>query len=86
MAQQQAYQDYYAQHGIWGAYASFVVGKQQCGGGFVLGDVTPPKNNIYLGYQDSEELPVLFPWVSEVNPTDGSTAYTAKKAQEEAVV
>ena len=82
MSVKPTYQDYYAQHGIWGAYASFVLGKQDKGGGFCLSHVTPPNHNIYIGYRYGNKLASLFPFISDSHPVNGSTAYTAKKSEE----
>lgn len=82
MSVKSTYQDYYAQHGIWGAYASFVLGKQDKGGGFALSHVTPPSNNLYIGYSSGNTLATLLPWISDARPVNGSTAFTAKKAEE----
>jgi len=67
---------------MWGAYASFSLGKINRGGGFTLGDVRNNNHNLYIGYKDSSSHGYLFPWLGDCNPVNGSTAYTAKKAEE----
>ncbi len=79
MTDQPAYQDYYSQHGIWGAYASFVLGKQGKGGGFCLAGVKPPAHQLYIGYALEGQRGLLLPFMSEQEHFDGSTAFTAKK-------
>lgn len=84
MTDQPAYQDYYSQHGIWGAYASFVLGKQGKGGGFCLAGVKPPAHHLYIGYAQDGQPGKLLPFMSEGEHFDGSTAFTAKKEAGEA--
>ncbi|AEC01950.1 glycoside hydrolase family 52 protein [Parasphaerochaeta coccoides] len=73
--QQKNAKDHYAQHGMWGAYSSFVIGRANNGGGFVTGDVQPPGRNVYMGYKLGNEEPVLLPFVTERNEGLDSTAY-----------
>ena len=39
--------DYYSLHGIWGAYASLVLGRIGHAAGVVVGDVRPPETGLY---------------------------------------
>ncbi|WP_026883298.1 glycoside hydrolase family 52 protein [Clostridium akagii] len=52
---------FYAHHSSFGAFSSFMLGKIGKGGGFVLNDVRPPKNNVYIGYKQ-EKMIRLFPF------------------------
>ena len=74
------YTDYYAQHGIWGAFASFSLGKHGRGGGFSIGDVKIPAHNLYVGYACGKEPANIMPWMDSDAHYDGSTAFTAKRA------
>lgn len=74
--------DYYAQHGIWGAFASFSLGKYGRGGGFSIGDVKIPAHNLYVGYANGKGQPTVMPWLDVDAHYDGSTAFTAKRAAE----
>ena len=42
---------FHAHHSPWGAYSSFILGRLGKGGGFVLNDVKPPGNDVYVGFQ-----------------------------------
>ena len=81
MAENIHWNDYYAQHGIWGAYASFALGKIGKGAGVVIGDVQPPDRALYIGYQSDNEKPCLLPFVGDARRGPGSTAYTAKEEE-----
>lgn len=70
--------DYYTQHGMWGAYASLVLGKRNEGAGFVLGDVKPPQTGMYVGYRVASCPPCLFPFLGTEQAGLGSSAYTGK--------
>jgi hypothetical protein len=50
---------FYAHHSAFGAFSSFMLGKIGQGGGFVLSDVRPPKNNVYIGYKQENEIKLL---------------------------
>jgi hypothetical protein len=50
---------FYAHHSAFGAFASFMMGKIGQGGGFVLSDVRPPENNIYIGYKQDGAIKFL---------------------------
>ncbi|MDT8715945.1 xylan 1,4-beta-xylosidase [Clostridium sp. 19966] len=50
---------FYAHHSAFGAFSSFMVGKLGMGGGFVLSDVKPPKNNIYIGYKQENSIKLM---------------------------
>jgi len=47
-------------HSAFGAYSSFILGKIGKGGGFVLNNVKPVENNIYIGYKrEGQDLSIL---------------------------
>jgi hypothetical protein len=50
---------FYAHHSAFGAFSSFMLGKIGKGGGFVLNDVRPPQNNVYIGYKQEEMIKLL---------------------------
>lgn len=50
---------FYAHHSAFGAFSSFMLGKIDMGGGFVLNDVRPPENNVYIGYKQEESIKLL---------------------------
>lgn len=50
---------FYAHHSAFGAFSSFMLGKIGMGGGFVLSDVRPPENNIYIGYKQEGNIKLL---------------------------
>lgn len=70
--------DYYTQHGLWGAYASLVLGKRDGGAGFVLGDVQPPAEGMSVGYRSGAGIPMLLPFLGNRLLGEGSSAYTGK--------
>jgi hypothetical protein len=67
--------DYYSQHGIWGAYASLVLGRIGRGAGVVIGDVRPPKSGLFAGYKAGGEEPRLLPFSSGLRLGLGAAAY-----------
>jgi hypothetical protein len=50
---------FYAHHSAFGAFSSFMLGKIGQGGGFVLSDVRPPQNNVYIGYKQEGSIKLL---------------------------
>ena len=56
--------DYYSLHGIWGAYASFVLGRIERGAGVVVGDVRPPERGLFVGYRVGAGETYLLPFSS----------------------
>lgn len=50
---------FYAHHSAFGAFSSFVLGKLGKGGGFILNDVRPPQNNVYIGYKQEGIIKLL---------------------------
>jgi len=56
--------DYYSLHGIWGAYASFVLGRIGRGAGVVVGDVRPPEKGLFVGYRAGTGETCLLPFSS----------------------
>lgn len=56
---------FYAHHSAFGAFSSFILGKIGQGGGFVLSDVRPPENDIYIGYKQNGIIS-LMPFVNSV--------------------
>ncbi|WP_163193459.1 glycoside hydrolase family 52 protein [Clostridium thermarum] len=50
---------FYAHHSAFGAFSSFILGKIGSGGGFVLSDVRPPENNVYIGYKQEGHIRLL---------------------------
>ncbi|WP_234124665.1 glycoside hydrolase family 52 protein [Clostridium hydrogenum] len=50
---------FYEHHSAFGAFSSFILGKFGMGGGFVLNDVKPPNNNIYIGYKKDSTIKIL---------------------------
>jgi len=67
--------DYYSLHGIWGAYASLVLGRIGHAAGVVVGDVRPPETGLYIGYRVGQEEPHLLPFSSGRKYGLGSAAY-----------
>ena len=67
--------DYYSLHGIWGAYASFVLGRMERGAGVVVGNVRPPERGLFVGYRVGHEEPHLLPFSSGRKYGLGSAAY-----------
>ncbi len=67
--------DYYSLHGIWGAYACFVLGRIGRGAGVVVGNVQPPRRGIFVGYRYGREIPRLFPFCPNVKVGCGVEAY-----------
>ena len=68
--------DYYSLHGIWGAYASLVLGRIGHAAGVVVGDVRPPETGLYIGYRVGQEEPHLLPFSSGRKFGLGSAAYS----------
>jgi hypothetical protein len=54
--------NYYSLHGIWGAYASLVLGKIGEGAGIAVGNVQPPMRSLFVGYCYGTEKPLLLPF------------------------
>lgn len=50
---------FYAHHSALGAFSSFILGKAGKGGGFILNDVRPPQNNVYIGYKQEDIIKLL---------------------------
>lgn len=50
---------FYTHHSAFGAFSSFMLGKIGQGGGFVLCDVRPPQENVYIGYKQSGNIKLL---------------------------
>lgn len=67
--------DYYSLHGIWGAYASLVLGRIGKGAGVVVGNVQPPSRSLFIGYQLGNESPRLFPFCPDTRVGLDATAY-----------
>ncbi|MCX7027752.1 MAG: xylan 1,4-beta-xylosidase [Spirochaetes bacterium] len=67
--------DFYSQHGIWGAYASLVLGRVGRGAGVVIGDVRPPETGLFVGYRAGGEEPRLLPFSSDRRFGLGAAAY-----------
>lgn len=69
--------DYYSLHGIWGAYASFALGRVDRGAGVAVGDVQPPDRGLFVGYKAGSGEPRLLPFVSKQYKPTGASAYEA---------
>jgi len=69
--------DYYSLHGIWGAYASLVLGRIGKGAGVVVGDVRPPDRGLFVGYRIGNDEPRLLPFASGKDIAAGASAYHA---------
>ena len=67
--------DYYSLHGIWGAYASFVLGRIGRGAGVVVGDVRPPETGLFVGYRVGTGETYLLPFSSGRKYGLGVAAY-----------
>jgi len=52
-------------HSSWGSYASFILGKENRGGGFALSQVQSPEQNVYFGYQRGTDPIRMFPFLTE---------------------
>ncbi len=76
--------DFYSLHGIWGAYASLVLGRLGRGAGVVVGDVQPPKRALFAGYRRGSEKAVLFPFAPDVKVGRGVEAYVGEQAHADA--
>lgn len=50
---------FYAHHSAFGAFSSFMMGKVGKGGGFVLSDVKPPQNNLFIGFKEKGVVKLL---------------------------
>lgn len=50
---------FYVHHSAFGAFSSFMLGKVGKGGGFVLSDVRPPENNVFIGYKQEGRIKLL---------------------------
>jgi hypothetical protein len=61
---------FYTHHSAFGAFSSFMLGKVGKGGGFVLNDVRPPQNNVYIGYKQ-EGVIRLLPFCTINNNAEG---------------
>jgi hypothetical protein len=68
-------QDYYSLHGIWGAYASLVLGRFGRGAGVVVGDVRPPRGGLFVGYRVGQGEPRLLPFSAGASFGLGASAY-----------
>ncbi len=67
--------DYYSQHGMWGAYASLVLGRVGRGAGVVIGDVRPPRSGLFVGYRIGRGEPRLLPFSAGMRFGLGASAY-----------
>jgi xylan 1,4-beta-xylosidase len=67
--------DYYSQHGIWGAYASLVLGRMGKGAGIVVGDVRPPRTGLFIGYRTGRDVPRILPFGTGTSYGLGAAAY-----------
>jgi hypothetical protein len=67
--------DYYSLHGIWGAYASLVLGRLGRGAGVVLGGVKPPRTSLFVGYRVGRGEPKLLPFDTGASIGLGASAY-----------
>jgi hypothetical protein len=74
--------DYYSLHGIWGAYASLVLGRIGRGAGVVVGDVRPPETGLFVGYRVGREEPHLLPFSSGRKYGLGAAAYHADESSQ----
>lgn len=75
---------FYAHHSAFGAFASFMLGKVGKGGGFVLSDVRPPENNLYIGYKQDGRVNLL-PFYKDNRKTAVTefTGEAGKKSEED---
>lgn len=78
--------DYYSLHGIWGAYASFVLGRIGQGAGVVIGNVQPPSRGIFVGYRVGHEIPCLLPFCTGHGVGIGVSAYIDQDAPVKPVI
>ncbi len=67
--------DFYSQHGIWGAYASLVIGRPGRGAGVVIGDVKPPRTGLFAGYRSGGEEARLLPFTTGASFGLGAASY-----------
>ncbi|HOJ98932.1 MAG TPA: glycoside hydrolase family 52 protein [Termitinemataceae bacterium] len=67
--------DFYSLHGIWGAYASLVIGRFNKGAGLVVGNVQPPQRALFVGYQYGNAIPRLLPFCPSIKVGLGVEAY-----------
>lgn len=74
--------DFYSQHGMWGAYASLVLGRAGRGAGIVIGDVRPPETGMFVGYRVGSEEPRLLPFASGRHFGLGAASYHYDAASE----
>lgn len=56
---------FYTHHSAWGSYSSFVLGKYNTGGGFVLSNVQAPNMNVYIGYRQGEAPVRMLPFYTD---------------------
>ena len=75
--------DYYSLHGIWGAYASFVLGRMERGAGVVVGDVRPPERGLFVGYRVGAGETCLLPFSSGRKYGLGVTAYLSGESSQD---
>jgi hypothetical protein len=69
---------FYAHHSAFGAFSSFMLGKIGQGGGFVLSDVRPPQNNLYIGYKQDGSIKLL-PFCT-INNSSAEAEFTGEVA------
>jgi xylan 1,4-beta-xylosidase len=69
---------FYAHHSAFGAFSSFMLGKVGKGGGFVLSDVRPPQNNLYIGYKQGTDIKLL-PFCA-INNFSAEEEFTGERA------
>jgi hypothetical protein len=67
--------DFYSLHGMWGAYASFVLGRIGNGAGVVIGNVQPPQRGLFIGYKRRSEAPRLLPFIPGTKVGLDASAY-----------
>jgi hypothetical protein len=77
---------FYAHHSAFGAFSSFMLGKIGQGGGFVLSDVRPPQNNVYIGYKQSGNIKLLpFCTIERNSAEEEFTGEIAKTKKEKSI-
>lgn len=67
--------DFYSLHGMWGAYASLVLGRLGQGAGVVVGGVRPPSSGMFVGYRSGRGEPRLLPFSGGISYGLGASAY-----------
>ncbi|AEJ18475.1 glycoside hydrolase family 52 protein [Gracilinema caldarium] len=67
--------DFYSLHGMWGAYASLILGRIGKGAGLVIGNVQPPQRGLFIGYRLGAETPWILPFCPETKIGLDASAY-----------